>query len=51
MHKLKTKTYVKMKYWHKIISFSISGCKNAEMAIMLAGILSEDHKMSVAKDI
>ena len=31
--------------------FSIFECKSAKMAITLAGMLSEDKKMGVAKDI
>ena len=33
------------------VSFSIFGCKSVEMAITLAGMLSEDQKMSISKDI
>ena len=33
------------------VSLSIFGYKSAEMAITLAGMHSEDQKMSVAKDI
>ena len=35
--------------WGEIVSFSIFGYKSAKMAIILAGMLSEDQKMSIAK--
>ena len=35
--------------WDEIVSFSIVGSKSAEMAITLAGMLSEDQKVSVSK--
>ena len=47
----KVKFGVKMGDRGEIANFSIFGCKSAEMAITLAGILSEDQKMSVAKGI
>ena len=31
--------------------FSIFGCKIAKMTVILAGMLSEDQKMDVAKDV
>ena len=40
--------------YHKmgeVINFSIFGCKSVEMAINLAGLLSEDQKMSFSKEI
>ena len=36
--------------WGEIVSFSNSWCKSAKMSITLAGVLSEDPKMNVAKD-
>ena len=35
--------------WDEVVSFSIFGCKSAEMAITLAGMLSENQKVSVPK--
>ena len=37
--------------WGETVSFFIFGCKSAKMAINLAGMLSEDQKIFVAKDI
>ena len=37
--------------WDKIVNFSIFGCKSAEMPRTLAHMLSEDQKMSFAKEI
>ena len=35
----------------EILNVSIFGCKGAEIAITSAGMLSEDQKVGVAKDI
>ena len=37
--------------WGEIINFSIFGCKSAEIAITSVGMVSDDQKMDVAKDI
>ena len=36
--------------WGEMISFSILGSRSVEMVITLTGMLSEDQKMSIAKD-
>ena len=40
-----------MEDWCEIVNLSIFGYRSAKIAITLAGMLSEDQKMVVAKDI